>query len=727
MMLLPVFLLQTVMSGVTSPSMADMSITHQQRIDVSCESWYDRARHGPIWRSVTDKRFAGGARGDGVHDDTAAIQAAIDYRRDDDALKLTPGLGKAPAVVYVPPGRYLVSGTIVIWFYTHLMGSHRCPPTFVLKPNSSGFGDPQQGLKPVVVAMNGYNTSTDQHDWWDEPGRIGKTGKGDQENRNYYNQIHNLRIEIGSGNFAASGILWGVAQQTSIRAVEIHTGSGTIGLDIGGVDGYAAYSRKEFRPGHHTHGGGGTLEDITVYGGKIGLRVTCSQWTIRALHLSGASVAGIQLYKTTTSVQFVGLQVASTPVALQMQGDTQSTVVLDSHFTNISNGIALDTVSLNKGDPRELYVENVHVDKSVHFIVDNVLRAPLDKDKAFFQGRAPPFPKSPLPTQMHGFVPRSRLARAMRPRPTFDPDTGTADPANLLDFGAVGDGVHDDTQAFMKAIAASATVFIPWGYYRVTDTITLRADTRLIGEGLTHIRLAENCSGFGDPDNPKAMILTPNNPNASVLMADLRVHCGSGNPGAITIRWRCGPGSGMWDVNLPSYSSEIHTMLQVDGHGGGVFSNMWGWTAGYDVYNTTVHYGHASRHGLVATSSGPAWFYGVAFEHQHISSFVLQGASNFVFFTPQTETTPLALGIVESQMIEVFGALLTHRGHSIPLQDQPSLIQLNGTGAGVRIVCPNTLGSRWLIDSDDPGSRVANGCFHGCTSNWSSAAVAWLS
>ena len=691
--------------------------------DPGCESWYDRAQHGRIWRSVTDAQFAGGARGDGIHDDTAAIQAAIDYRRDDDDLKLTPGLGKAPAVVYVPSGRYLVSDTLVLWFYTHLMGSHHCPPTFVLKPNSSGFGDSEQGLKPVVVAMSGYNTSTYQHDWWDEPGHIGLTGRGDNENRNYYNQIHHLCIEIGSGNFAATGILWGVAQQTSIRSVEIHAGSAAIGLDIGGTDGYSAYIKKESHPGRHTHGGGGAIEDIAVYGGKIGMRVTCSQWTMRALHLSGASVAGISLHDSTTTIQFVGLQVASTPVALQMQGYTQSTVVLDSQFSNLSSGVAIDTASLNKGDPRELYVENVVVDESVHFIVDRVLPAPLDKHKAFFQGRA-----SPLPGQTHGFVPRSRLMRAMRQRPTFDPDIGMADPANVLDFGAIGDGVHDDTSAFAEAISTSATVFVPWGYYRVTDTIAFRADTRIIGEGLAHVRLAENSSGFDDPDHPKALILTPDDPNATVLMADLRIHCGSGNPGAISVRWRAGPASGVWDTNLPSYASEIHAMLQVDGHGGGVFSNIWGWGAGYDVYNTTIHYAHPSKHGLLATSAGPAWFYGVAFEHQHVSSFMMQGASNFVLFTPQTEETPVALGIVDSEMIEVFGSLNTYREYPIPpLASRPSLIQLNRTGAGVRIVCPNTYGSKWLVDSDDPELRVPTDCFNGCASNWSSMAVAWVS
>ena len=65
---------------------------------------------------------------------------------------------------------------------------------------------------------------------------------------------------------------------------------------------------------------------------------------------------------------------------------------------------------------------------------------------------------------------------------------------NVLDYGAVGDGVADDTQAFIDAItAASATkgvVFVPdtSDYYKLTSTIELRGDTYIVGENLAEIR-----------------------------------------------------------------------------------------------------------------------------------------------------------------------------------------------------------------------------------------------
>lgn len=61
-------------------------------------------------------------------------------------------------------------------------------------------------------------------------------------------------------------------------------------------------------------------------------------------------------------------------------------------------------------------------------------------------------------------------------------------------FGAVGDGVTDDTQAIQAAIDATpqsgpydqAIVYVPPGAYRITDTIDLsdRAGTRILGAGL---------------------------------------------------------------------------------------------------------------------------------------------------------------------------------------------------------------------------------------------------
>jgi hypothetical protein len=68
--------------------------------------------------------------------------------------------------------------------------------------------------------------------------------------------------------------------------------------------------------------------------------------------------------------------------------------------------------------------------------------------------------------------------------------TNTADIAELAasfvsakSYGAVGDGVADDTSAIQAAVTASRWVFLPAGTYLISGTITLPADTTLLGAG----------------------------------------------------------------------------------------------------------------------------------------------------------------------------------------------------------------------------------------------------
>jgi len=61
-----------------------------------------------------------------------------------------------------------------------------------------------------------------------------------------------------------------------------------------------------------------------------------------------------------------------------------------------------------------------------------------------------------------------------------DPETWV----NVADLGAQGDGVTDNTAILRKAVADHTALYFPTGRYRVTDTITLRPDTVLIGLSL---------------------------------------------------------------------------------------------------------------------------------------------------------------------------------------------------------------------------------------------------
>ena len=61
------------------------------------------------------------------------------------------------------------------------------------------------------------------------------------------------------------------------------------------------------------------------------------------------------------------------------------------------------------------------------------------------------------------------------------------DVVSVKDFGAVGDGVADDTAAINAALSASPAVFLPTGTYKTTAPITLNGNNILIGAGITSV------------------------------------------------------------------------------------------------------------------------------------------------------------------------------------------------------------------------------------------------
>jgi len=58
-----------------------------------------------------------------------------------------------------------------------------------------------------------------------------------------------------------------------------------------------------------------------------------------------------------------------------------------------------------------------------------------------------------------------------------------SDMISVRDFGAVGDGIQDDTLAFGRALQAHDFIYIPAGTYRMTNTISISSNKKIIGTG----------------------------------------------------------------------------------------------------------------------------------------------------------------------------------------------------------------------------------------------------
>lgn len=68
-------------------------------------------------------------------------------------------------------------------------------------------------------------------------------------------------------------------------------------------------------------------------------------------------------------------------------------------------------------------------------------------------------------------------------------------PVNVLDRGAAGDGVTDDTAAIQSALDASTNIYFPEGVYKITDTLTVRPETIIQGSNAS-INVAYDGVGF---------------------------------------------------------------------------------------------------------------------------------------------------------------------------------------------------------------------------------------
>jgi hypothetical protein len=124
---------------------------------------------------------------------------------------------------------------------------------------------------------------------------------------------------------------------------------------------------------------------------------------------------------------------------------------------------------------------------------------------------------------------------------------------SVKSYGAVGDGVTDDTVAIQSALSdgrSNATedyygvpkaLYFPPGTYLVRNTLQwVGCCVTLQGAGSSSsvIRLAPNSNGFSSTSSPKPVLLTPQgNESFRQNVWDLGFTIGSGNPGATAINY----------------------------------------------------------------------------------------------------------------------------------------------------------------------------------------------
>ena len=137
--------------------------------------------------------------GDGSADDTAAINDAISS-----GGRCAPGSCQSsttsPAVVYFPAGTYLLTGPLIDYYETQLIGNPNCLP--VLRP-AANFTNPSGTIG--IIDGDPY----------------GAGGLGFGSTNVFYRQIRNFVIDMTNvpSTSAITGIHWPTAQATSLQNV----------------------------------------------------------------------------------------------------------------------------------------------------------------------------------------------------------------------------------------------------------------------------------------------------------------------------------------------------------------------------------------------------------------------------------------------------------------------------------------------------------------------------
>lgn len=380
-----------------------------------------------------------GARGDGVTDDTDALQAAINDNT---------GCHRA---VYLPGGTYLVTATLrwpkrwegrEHWGHTYLVGESRDRCTIRL--SDATFTD---ATRPQPVMWCGGFGSAD----W------------------FHNYVEGLTFDVGEANPGAIALQFYSNNTGAVRDCRFVAGegSGSIGLDLS----------------HSDMNGPLLVRDCDVVGFQRGIATghgvnsqTLEHITLRDQRESGLTNAG-------QPISMRGLVSENAVPAVVTYG---TLVLLDARLSGQGDAArAPAIVNYNGGRVLLRDIETSHYRRALADMTTPDLAAAYrveGEDKPGSQGPdIEEYSSQPVASPFPSPSGSLRLPVKETPACVWDDPRGWA---SVDGFGADPTGQADSSPAVQAAIDSGATtVFLP-GSYRLASTVTIRGNVRrLVGVG----------------------------------------------------------------------------------------------------------------------------------------------------------------------------------------------------------------------------------------------------
>ncbi|CAK7233654.1 hypothetical protein SCUCBS95973_008667 [Sporothrix curviconia] len=560
-----------------------------------------------VWRNVKDF----GAKGDGVTDDTDAIQAAISANETYASSTATISTN-TPNTVYFPPGTYMLRSSLQLHFATHLVGNPNCMPVF--------------------KALATFPTSTSFSYLID-----GNYNEGWSDTVLFYRQVRNLILDttIADPSSNISVIHWPASQATALQnlVVEMPEGSNHVGLIMSG-------------------GSGGYLSDLSFRGATRNWGLT-----------------------------YLGIQINDCNVGIRVSDVTQvrPVILVDSQISNTPLAVVTAYKPTGIITAAAVVLENV-VCKNVTAIVQDGTGAALLAGR--WHRHAPSHPTRPALLTAAGQGSSSSAlvdgAYCSMSKPLYANESASAF-LSVRVAGAVGDDVTDDTAAVQHALdtalARGQIAHFDAGVYRVSQTVTIPAGSRVVGENFATIMSSGSFfAGYSNPQ-PVVQVGMPGGADGTVYWSDMLVQVQGQQAGAKLIQWNlaspAGQPSGMWDVhgrtggtlgtnlraaecpkvtatqvNETNYNADCraaYAQMHITSAAAGVYlENVWFWGSDVDLderYTTSPqNLVYTARGLLVESADGPVWLLGAGFEHCVLYNFQFAGALTIFASQLQSET-----------------------------------------------------------------------------------------
>ncbi|KAK0622666.1 glycoside hydrolase family 55 protein [Immersiella caudata] len=550
--------------------------------------WYENIVHNGISPTIPNghnwtvfrnvKEF--GAKGDGVTDDTAAIQAAISTG-DSTGRRDSPHFGTTgqPAMVYLPSGTYLLTSAIRSAVGTVLMGDPTDRPTIKAASNFTG--------NYLVIGRGNRHA-----------GLIG-----------FYYGVKNLVLDTtGVPNHNITLLDWGVSQNNLLSNVKFnmtHGATGHVGIGMPQICSSLI------------------MNDLQFYGGGIGVLVTSTQYHLKSLFFDGVKTA----VKLARIVQGTGqgLEFRNCNVGVDATGGGSGMFsLIDSTATNTTTLVLADELSTGNRSASSgfLVLENLIVDATVGATLktasQTILTGSIPPNKTWIRGNIyhpdKSFSRSPgvllNTTRPAALINHSTHAYHTVVPPTYAdvPLSSVLNVKSHPEYPVHGDGIHDDTASLQSIISSPSSrdklLYFPHGVYLLTSTLSIPPSTHLIGEAWT--QLSASGSFFSDPANPKPMIQVGKPGEiGTAQLSDFILTVADILPGAVLIEVNMkGPKPG--DVGFfnthfrigGARGSKLHgrcrskrpadclaarLMVHLREGSSSYWENSWGWTADHDL------------------------------------------------------------------------------------------------------------------------------------------------